>query len=348
MLSMTKRQRETIFIVAIALVVAVGLFFGGRAIVRSIIAVRSSRPTEVAAPPPLPEPPVVTYVDGTAERKTGDGAVWELLEAGDELGSDSFVRTGAQSYADVRLQSRSVIRVMEQTVFSLSALSTERIEMKIDEGTVISRVRRLAGTQEFEFSTRTAVAGVRGTELVVSAGPDKTTIYGMSGSVEVYSPENPSQTVLLGVHEKSNVAAGSPPSDAVEMSPQEIDRYQSILDALHEDEILLVSDRITFKPNSAELTTEAEQELQEVYLQLASLEDRIEIIGHTADVGDHESQITLSTERAQTVVDYLVQLGIPESRLSATGVGGDRPVAQGTDSASLSRNRRVEFVIDRD
>ncbi|MFW5828102.1 MAG: OmpA family protein [Alkalispirochaeta sp.] len=71
----------------------------------------------------------------------------------------------------------------------------------------------------------------------------------------------------------------------------------------------------------------------------------VEIVGHTADIGTQQSQLTLSTQRAEAVREYLVELGIPEQNLSATGVGGSRPIVTGSDSEALRRNRRVEFRV---
>ena len=53
----------------------------------------------------------------------------------------------------------------------------------------------------------------------------------------------------------------------------------------------------------------------------------------------------LSEQRAKFVVDYLVNLGVDRSRLSAVGIGGARPVAKYEDRANWWKNRRVEFIL---
>jgi len=55
--------------------------------------------------------------------------------------------------------------------------------------------------------------------------------------------------------------------------------------------------------------------------------------------------LPLSQKRAIFVVDYLVNLGIDRSRLTAIGIGGARPVAKYEDSANWWKNRRVEFIL---
>jgi len=53
----------------------------------------------------------------------------------------------------------------------------------------------------------------------------------------------------------------------------------------------------------------------------------------------------LSEQRAKFVVDYLVNLGVDRSRLTAIGIGGARPVAKYEDRANWWKNRRVEFIL---
>lgn len=340
---LSRKRKEAIAVTAGVVLLLPVVFLGARFVVRSV----GSGSRDEVSQPPLPTPPIVTYTDGLTEGRVEDGDTdWVELAAGDELEQRSIVRTGVESFADIRLQTGSVVRLMEETLFSLSSLGTQRIEMDIREGEVVSRLERLVGRQELTLRTPRAVAGVRGTELVVAVDPAGAIVYGMSGSVEVWNPETPEETVRLGVHEKSTVSDGAP-SEPIAMSRAEIAHYDRILASLHEQQVLLVSSNITFRPDSAELTHEAEEELRRIYEQLQAVEYDIEIIGHSADVGSRASQIQLSTERARTVLEHLVALGIPASRLSASGAGSSRPIAAGTDPESMSRNRRVEFVVDR-
>ena len=53
----------------------------------------------------------------------------------------------------------------------------------------------------------------------------------------------------------------------------------------------------------------------------------------------------LSEERAITVIDYLVNLGVTRARMSPVGMGGTRPVAAFTDRDNWWKNRRVEFIL---
>lgn len=72
---------------------------------------------------------------------------------------------------------------------------------------------------------------------------------------------------------------------------------------------------------------------------------RLEIAGHTDNVGDAALNLRLSARRALVVRRYLVQQGIDSLRLTARGYGGSRPVADNRDPALRPRNRRVEVVV---
>ena len=72
---------------------------------------------------------------------------------------------------------------------------------------------------------------------------------------------------------------------------------------------------------------------------------RLEIAGHTDNVGEPALNLHLSEKRAQVVRRYLVQQGIDSARLLARGYGGTRPVADNHDPQQRKRNRRVEVVV---
>ena len=72
---------------------------------------------------------------------------------------------------------------------------------------------------------------------------------------------------------------------------------------------------------------------------------KIEIAGHTDDVGTDASNQTLSQDRAQSVVNYLQSKGINISRLSAKGYGESKPDVPNNSDENRAFNRRVEFKI---
>ncbi|MDX1406767.1 MAG: OmpA family protein [Saprospiraceae bacterium] len=72
---------------------------------------------------------------------------------------------------------------------------------------------------------------------------------------------------------------------------------------------------------------------------------RIEIKGHTDNVGTDEYNYQLSLARARAVVEYLHQHGIDPSRTHYTGYGSRMPLDSNDTEAGRRHNRRVEFLI---
>lgn len=72
---------------------------------------------------------------------------------------------------------------------------------------------------------------------------------------------------------------------------------------------------------------------------------KVEIQGHTDDVGSLEMNTRLSEERAKAVLEYLVRQGVTRSRLTAVGLAYQYPVASNDTDEGRSRNRRVEFIL---
>ncbi len=69
------------------------------------------------------------------------------------------------------------------------------------------------------------------------------------------------------------------------------------------------------------------------------------VVGHTAKIGTEESQLSLSVERAKTIVDYLTGQGIEAERFIYEGRGGTKPVAANDTEENRAKNRRVEIII---
>jgi outer membrane protein OmpA-like peptidoglycan-associated protein len=71
----------------------------------------------------------------------------------------------------------------------------------------------------------------------------------------------------------------------------------------------------------------------------------VEIQGHTDNAGVADQNRKLSTRRAEAVVKYLVSKGIDPKRLTATGFGPDKPLADNKTAIGRQKNRRVELHI---
>jgi peptidoglycan-associated lipoprotein len=72
---------------------------------------------------------------------------------------------------------------------------------------------------------------------------------------------------------------------------------------------------------------------------------KIQIEGHTCDIGTNEYNLALGERRASSAKAYLEGLGVSSSRISTISYGEERPLVPNTDEANRSKNRRDEFVM---
>ncbi|MET4074581.1 OmpA family protein [Hymenobacter sp. UYCo722] len=103
--------------------------------------------------------------------------------------------------------------------------------------------------------------------------------------------------------------------------------------------IFFDSGKATLRPES---TAELER-LQKLLTETPAL--KLEMAGHTDDVGEAAKNQDLSQRRAQAVVGYLTQHGIAATRLNAAGYGETQPVAPNTTKLGRQLNRRTEFKV---
>ena len=103
---------------------------------------------------------------------------------------------------------------------------------------------------------------------------------------------------------------------------------------------------IYYKTSSAEIDESSKFILNEFADYLKENTDlKIEIHGHTDNVGAHDDNMALSGERSFAVMAYLQERGVDKNRLSFHGYGETRPVATNDTPEGRALNRRTEFVV---
>lgn len=108
----------------------------------------------------------------------------------------------------------------------------------------------------------------------------------------------------------------------------------------------MVLRNIFYETGSFELHPESRTELDRLAVMLKENPVmHIEIGGHTDNVGSYMSNVTLSANRAESVVKYLIEAGIDPSRISFNGYADTRPVDTNDTETGRARNRRTEFII---
>ena len=107
-----------------------------------------------------------------------------------------------------------------------------------------------------------------------------------------------------------------------------------------------VLDNCTFESGKATLKEEAYSVIDALVEYLKRKDDeRIEIGGHTDNVGKAEANMVLSTNRANAVRDYLLTKGIAADRITAKGYGMTVPIEDNDSEEGRQANRRTEVKI---
>jgi outer membrane protein OmpA-like peptidoglycan-associated protein len=116
---------------------------------------------------------------------------------------------------------------------------------------------------------------------------------------------------------------------------------------------ITIKDKVYFDFNKSTLQSRSFPLLDQIAILIVEHPEltKIRVEGHTDDVGEVDYNQQLSTDRANTVVTYLIDHGVPAARLEAAGFGESKPLLpiEGKTGAALKeaqdQNRRVEFTI---
>ena len=129
------------------------------------------------------------------------------------------------------------------------------------------------------------------------------------------------------------------------------------------DDVQIVGDRFVFQsevlfaPGQVDIGATGQSQLAQLAVALADIAAKIpddinwvlQVDGHTDNLpvraGRYTDNWDLSTERALSVVRFLVMQGVPAERLAATGYGEFQPLASGDTAADRRLNRRIELKI---
>ncbi|MCS7003951.1 MAG: OmpA family protein [Cytophagales bacterium] len=107
-----------------------------------------------------------------------------------------------------------------------------------------------------------------------------------------------------------------------------------------------ILENVYFETGKATLKPESEKGLQLLHKALSeNPKMKVEIGGHTDDIGNDKANLKLSQERANAVKQYLIDKGIHAERLIAKGYGKYQPAFPNNSEENRQKNRRTEIKI---
>ena len=141
--------------------------------------------------------------------------------------------------------------------------------------------------------------------------------------------------------DSSGSGSTSTSSDVSSSGETETTESASIEPGSQEDLIVNVGDRVFFNYDSSELDTDAQELLQDQVAWLKQYSDVSVIIeGHCDERGTREYNLALGEKRAQSVKNYIINLGISADRVSTISYGKERPAVVGSNDGAWAQNRR--------
>jgi OmpA-OmpF porin, OOP family len=105
--------------------------------------------------------------------------------------------------------------------------------------------------------------------------------------------------------------------------------------------------KVNFNSGSADISGSSTKELERIYNLLIQAENsKLTVVGHTDNVGGDAANVPLSKNRAQAVVNYLKQKGIPANRFQMVdGKGASEPLGDNATESGKAQNRRVVITF---
>lgn len=232
----------------------------------------------------------------------------------------------------------------------------------------IKQVQELKGNKEVVTTTQTALeptedlalvsfkvtdpknVAEQGAALTINGVNDSFQVKGITdidGKFDVLMPEGKKYTVK--VEKFGKIFDFNKPEDIIDLPsmPGQIAMEQNLMIAVVTKYIRKFKiENLYFDSNKSEINQDSKASLDKLYeIISASPNMKVEIAGHTDNVGEDAANMRLSQNRANAVRDYLVSKGLKSDRLVPKGYGETSPEASNDTMEGRQQNRRTEVRV---
>lgn len=260
------------------------------------------------------------------------------LATGDEL-----YRAYLIYMADRRIQIARTMAEREQNEQALDALQEQHSAMLIKASQLETVQARMEAEQARRLVATTSEEAQRAREDKENALAKEAE----SARAAQLSAEEADQARRLA---ESRASEAEYARREAEIASQQIDSLTRQLENLQlrqtESGVVVTLGDVLFASGETQLVEGGLSSLEEVVDLLQTEPDKkIRVEGHTDSLGDAETNLQLSGQRAQAVREALITLGVDADRVTALGMGEDFPIASNEDEAGRARNRRVDVIL---
>ena len=245
--------------------------------------------------------------------------------------------------ADRRIQVARAIAQREQLEQELDHLEAEHSQLLVRASQMEAEQARLEAERARMMSQATAEDAQRAREEAMQAQHREA------------ESQRTAQQAIQEAEQAKALAASS--ATAAQLARREADLALEQADTLRrqlenlqlrqtESGVVVTLGDVLFESGQTELREEAMASLVEVVDLLQSEPDKnIRIEGHTDSVGDANTNLEISQNRADAVLTALVSLGVDASRVTTQGMGEDFPIATNDTDEGRAQNRRVDVIL---
>jgi OmpA-OmpF porin, OOP family len=163
----------------------------------------------------------------------------------------------------------------------------------------------------------------------------------------VYESCRTQEGIALAQEAIVKIKALCPAKPAAQVKPQPKPVERAMIQEKAPEKVSIALE-IVFDTAKADIKPRYDAKIKEVADFMTKYPKTTAIIeGHTDNVGSDESNLRLSTRRAESVRNYLIQkFGIAPERLTAKGYGSSRPVADNATAEGRQKNRRINAIFE--
>lgn len=283
---------------------------------------------------------MVDLMVGVAEYSSDNGESWEEAVIGLELTEGSRVKTGDDSYCDLLIPGRGVLRVDASTEIALGVMANGNQRFDLEEGSVAVNITQdLEEDEVFEVETASAIAAVRGTRFQIENKQGKSSVRVLEGVVSARRNVN-----LEGITNES-VRAELEESMEVEVSSYEELEYTEEENAEIEFEAVVLGNEVAAEISSneaaqlsdidalTEFTAEVETKNNG---RKAEVQNREELDASFTDLSEDAVNERLNHPPARIRVSESTDENTDEETVEADGQSDDTVSGSGNASANAS------------